>query len=103
MEWVEGRSPPAQASSVSEQDETDAGQVSLDRMVPRVSPIGIFEPGENTSASARSYPRSLRLAALVVVGVFVAVVVVSTSLSLGAYCLTTDAGSPASGVAARPR
>lgn len=74
------------------EDEPAAAPTNLDRLLPRVSPLGILEPAENGSASPRIYPRSLRIAALVVMGVFLAVVVVSTSLTLGAYCLTTDAG-----------
>lgn len=63
------------------------------RLLPRVSPIGILEPGDNDAASPRVYPKALRILALVLLGIFLAVVVVTTSLSLGSYCLTTDAGS----------
>ncbi len=65
----------------------------LNRLLPRVSPLGILEPGDNDAVSPRVYPKLLRVVALVVLGIFLAVVVVTTSLSLGAYCLTTDAGS----------
>ena len=63
------------------------------KIMPRVSPVGVLEPGDNDLASPRVYPPALRVVALVVLGLFFAVVVVSTSLSLGSYCLTTDAGS----------
>lgn len=73
-------------------DRPEPGPVGLERILPRLSPLGILEPAENDAASPRVYPRSLRLLALLVIGIFLAVVVVTTSLSLGAYCLTTDAG-----------
>lgn len=73
--------------------DSEATPPDLHRLLPRISPLGVLEPAENDSASPRTYPRSLRIAALVIVGVFLAVIVVTTSLSLGRYCLTTDAGS----------
>ena len=64
-----------------------------ERLLPRVSPLGILEPGQGEGGSPRIYPRGMRLAALAVLAIFLSVVVVTTALSLGAYCLTTDAGS----------
>ena len=72
---------------------TDLSVPPLLNILPRVSPVGILEPGDNDLAAPRVYPPALRIIALCVLGLFFAVVVVSTSLSLGSYCLTTDAGS----------
>ena len=71
-------------------DEAGLAANDLDRLLPRVSPLGILEPGHNDAASPRRYSRPLRLAALVLLGIFLAVVVVSTALTLGAFCLTTS-------------
>ncbi len=49
--------------------------------------------GDNEVVSPRVYPKTIRIVALVLVGIFLAVVVVTNSLSLGTYCLTTDAGN----------
>ena len=62
--------------------------------IPRVGPLGLVHHPESYNAAARRYPTRLRVAALVVLGSFVAVTVVTTAYSLGAYCLTTWGGSP---------
>ncbi len=62
--------------------------------IPRVGPLGLVHRPEGYTATARSYPTRLRVAALAVLGAFVVVSVVTTAYSLGAYCLTTWGGSP---------
>ena len=62
--------------------------------IPRVGPLGLVHRPEGYHAPARRYPARLQLAALVVLGSFVAVTVATTAYSLGAYCLTTWGGSP---------
>ena len=62
--------------------------------IPRVGPLGLVHQPEGYVATVRGYPPFLRLAALSVLGSFLAVTVISTAYSLGAYCLTTWGGSP---------
>jgi hypothetical protein len=57
--------------------------------LPRVNPIGILEGG---AASPRRPSPLLRALAVVVLLVFVAVTVLTTVLSVGSYCLTTEPG-----------
>jgi len=73
-------------------DLPDQATVDPLRLLPRVSPLGILEPGDNDAASPRVFSKTVRFFSLFVLGIFLAVVVVTTSLSLGSYCLTTDAG-----------
>jgi hypothetical protein len=61
--------------------------------LPSLSRVGILEQAEGLAGTPRVYPRPLRLVALLVLTVFALVVVVTTARSLGAFCLTTDAGS----------
>ena len=58
--------------------------------LPRVDAIGIvrYPPGYQPSARQRS--PILRLVAGVMLMVFLVVVVVTTAISLGRYCLTSD-------------
>ena len=62
--------------------------------IPRVNPVGLVEHPEGYEASVRAYSMRRRLTAAVVLGAFLAVSIVATVYSLGAYCLTTDAGMP---------
>ena len=64
---------------------------------PRVNPIGIVERPPGYVARPRTHPTRLRVAALLVLGVFVAVNIATTVFSLGAYCLTTYGGNPFAG------
>jgi hypothetical protein len=57
--------------------------------LPRVNPIGILEGG---AASPRRPSPLLRVLAVVVLLVFVAVTVLTTVVSVGSYCLTTEPG-----------
>lgn len=62
--------------------------------LPRVNPIGIVEYPEGYAATPREYTMRFRVAAASVLTAFLVVVVVTTVYTLGAYCLTTRAGSP---------
>ena len=62
--------------------------------IPQVGPLGLVHQPEGYVATARRYPPFLRVAAVWVLGSFLAVTVVTTAYSLGAYCLTTWGGSP---------
>ena len=56
----------------------------------RVDPIGIVRYPEDYHPRPRQYGSGIRAIAAVLLGVFFTVVVVSTGVSLGAYCLTSD-------------
>ncbi len=60
---------------------------------PRVNPIGILETEPDFVASPRRYSPRLRLLAVLVLTLFFAATVVTTVVSLGRYCLTTDAAN----------
>lgn len=62
--------------------------------VPHVGPLGLVHHPEGYEATARRYPTRLRVMAVVVLGAFIGVTVVSSAYSLGAYCLTTWGGHP---------
>ena len=62
--------------------------------IPRVGPLGLICQPDGYVATARSYPPLLRVAAASVIASFLAVTVLTTAYSLGAYCLTTWGGSP---------
>jgi hypothetical protein len=57
--------------------------------LPRTSPVGLPVPAEFTQV-ARSYSFVSRTIAVVLLGIFLAVVSVTTTVSLGRYCLTSD-------------
>jgi hypothetical protein len=59
--------------------------------IPRVNPVGLVEQPEELSASPRRFSRGQRLLAGLFVALFLLVTVASTVVSLGRYCLTTDA------------
>ncbi len=65
--------------------------------LPRINAIGIVETPSDHIARPRSYSARLRVVALVALGVFAVVSVATTVFSLGAYCLTSYAGSPFAG------
>ena len=58
---------------------------------PRVNPIGLLESPTDYTASPRRFSRPLRLLAGALLAIFVVATVVSSVVSLGRYCLTTDA------------
>lgn len=58
--------------------------------IPRVNPIGILEnPFEG---SPRQASRGVRALASIVLVIFTLATVITTVVSLGAYCLTTEPG-----------
>lgn len=57
---------------------------------PRVNPIGILEIPPDLASSPRRFSRPLRLLAGLLLALFVLGTVVTTVVSLGRYCLTTD-------------
>lgn len=62
--------------------------------LPELDPVGILHTPEGYTRSA-PVPRRLRVVAAVVLFVFVTVMVTTTVVSLGQYCLTTDAANNA--------
>lgn len=65
----------------------------LGKALPRLTPTGVLELADNDAARPRAYPRKLRLGALALLVLFAVAVVATSTSSLGAYCLTTDAGN----------
>ena len=63
--------------------------------------IALIGEGESPSlpvtARPRTHPTRLRVTALLVLGIFAAVNIVTTVFSLGGYCLTTYGGNPFAG------
>ncbi len=58
--------------------------------IPRVNPIGILE--NPLGGSPRQASRGVRVLASIVLVIFALATVISTVVSLGAYCLTTEPG-----------
>lgn len=58
--------------------------------IPHVNPIGILE--NPLGGSPRQLSRGLKVLASIVLVIFVLTTVVTTVVSLGAYCLTTEPG-----------
>jgi len=58
---------------------------------PRVNPIGILETPSDLATTPRRFSRRLRLFAGLLLAIFFLGTVVTTVVSLGRYCLTTDA------------
>ncbi len=54
-------------------------------------PSALFESPAGFTASPRRFSRSLRLLAGALLAIFLGATVVSSVVSLGRYCLTTDA------------
>ena len=73
-----------------------------DFTLPRVSPTGIVEYPEGYQGSPRKYPRPLKFLAVVVLVAFALVTVITTSATLGAWCLTSDSAPPAGMVELAP-
>jgi hypothetical protein len=59
--------------------------------LPRVNSVGITEHPEGFEAAPRRFSPSQRAFAWVLLLFFLAVTVVTSTVSLGRYCLTTDA------------
>jgi hypothetical protein len=60
-------------------------------LLPRVNAIGLLENPPEFTASPRRFSRPLRLLAGLVLALFLPGTVVTSVISLGRYCLTTDA------------
>ena len=58
---------------------------------PRVNPVGLLVPPDEASGPPRRFSRAQRLLAGLFVALFLLVTVATTVVSLGRYCLTTDA------------
>lgn len=58
---------------------------------PRVNPIGVVETPADFSSGPRRFSARLRLLAGLLLALFFLGTVVTTVVSLGRYCLTTDA------------
>ena len=58
---------------------------------PRVNPIGLLETPPDLQAAPRRFSGRLRLLAGLLLALFFLGTVVTTVVSLGRYCLTTDA------------
>ena len=61
---------------------------------PRVNPVGVVEQPEGYVVGPRALSLRHRVAAGIVLASFLAVVLVTTALSAGRYCLTSEASSP---------
>ena len=59
---------------------------------PSPNAVGVLEYPEGYEASPRTYSRGLRWGALFFLALFFGVTVITSAISLGAYCLTSDGG-----------
>lgn len=57
---------------------------------PRVNPIGLLETPQDLATTPRRFSRPLRLLAGLLLLLFLLGTMVTTVVSLGRYCLTTD-------------
>ena len=64
-------------------------------VTPTVDPIGIVRYPKGYAAAPRRYSAGLRGLASLLLIVFAVVVTVTTGVSLGRYCLTSDGGDTA--------
>ncbi len=62
--------------------------------LPRVNSVGLIESPDSYETSPRKLPMALRLVAATILVAFTVVGTVTTVVTLGAYCLTSHAGSP---------
>jgi len=65
--------------------------------LPRVNPVGLTEIPPGFQVRRRRYSLIARVVATAVLALFILVATVTTVVSLGSYCLTSD-GSNASGL-----
>ena len=92
MAYRDGSGSPSRTVGTASASRTK--RVPLTIEIPRVGPLGLVHHPDGYATAARRYPPRLRAAALAVLCSFVAVTLVTTTYSLGAYCLTTWGGSP---------
>jgi len=57
---------------------------------PRVNPVGLLETPPDLASAPRRFSRPLRLLAGLLLVLFLLGTMVTTVVSLGRYCLTTD-------------
>ena len=57
---------------------------------PRINPIGLLEAPPDLASTPRRFSAALRLLASVLLVLFLLGTMVTTVVSLGRYCLTTD-------------
>jgi hypothetical protein len=60
--------------------------------LPRVDPIGVMEWPAEPGAGPRRFSRGMRALAALLLVLFALVTVVTSAVSLGAYCITTEPG-----------
>ncbi|MCH9649422.1 MAG: hypothetical protein K0U98_14365 [Deltaproteobacteria bacterium] len=60
--------------------------------LPKVNAVGLLEQPESYTPTPRSYPKWQKWAVFTFLAVFVLVTLITTVVSLGHYCLTTDGG-----------
>lgn len=83
-----GSVQPRSVTTEEQQTESLLAQMEL----PRVNAVGLVEQPEPSGREPREYSRWQRWAVFAVLIVFVAATLVTTTVSLGSYCLTTDGG-----------
>ena len=59
--------------------------------LPRIDPVGLKTTPDDFEEAPREWPPWLRMATTLLLAVFLVVTVITTAVSLGSYCLTTDA------------
>ncbi len=59
---------------------------------PRINAVGIVEYPDDYESRPRGFPRPIRVFASLLLLFFFAATVVTGAVSVGAYCLTSDAG-----------
>lgn len=70
---------------------TDQQPLQPPLIPPQVNPVGLLVQPDEASGSPRRFSRAQRLLAGLFVALFLLVTVATTVVSLGRYCLTTDA------------
>jgi hypothetical protein len=63
--------------------------------IPRVSPVGVLELPDGYVTTVRRRPAPVRALALALLTAFACVSIATSVLTLGAYCLTSEATTPA--------
>ncbi len=63
--------------------------------VPHTNPVGLAMVPDSFSQRPQRHPMARRMAAALLMTAFFTVVCVTTAVSLGAYCLTSDAANTA--------
>jgi len=77
-------------SVTTEEQQTESLLAQME--LPRVNAVGLVEQPEQSGREPRKYTRWQRWAVFTLLILFVAATLVTTTVSLGSYCLTTDGG-----------